>query len=208
MSSDPRPLLINAANHFYQRGWMAGTGGNLSARIPDGSLWITASGRPKGQLTPTDFIRMSVGGHILEQPRTEYKPSAETSIHLAVYQTFPEAQACYHIHSIEAKLVSRFTTEDYLALPPIEMIKVFGIWEESPKVLLPLFPNYLEVPKIAQLIIERFQANPPGISALLIRDHGVTVWANSQETAYNHVETIEYIFRYMVTARQMQFQAH
>lgn len=204
MSSDPRPHLINAANHFYQRGWMAGTGGNLSARVPDGSLWITASGRPKGQLTPSDFIRMSVGGHILEQTRAEYKPSAETSIHLAVYQTFPEAQACYHIHSIEAKLVSRFTTENAIKLPAIEMVKPLGMWEDVSNVLLPLFPNHLDVAQISQEIIARFQVNPPMIPALLIRDHGVTVWANSLESAYTYVETIEYIFRYMVAARQLQ----
>lgn len=203
MSTDRRETLITAAKHFYDRGLMVGTAGNLSARLPDGSLWITASGCSKGQLTPLDFIRLDTNGNIVECPHPERRPSAETSIHLAIYQCFPEAQACYHVHSIEAKLVSRFTEDDALPLPPIEMLKGLGLWEENPKVAMPLFANYLEVPRIAAEIRDRFQTSPPLVPALLIRDHGITVWADSPSAAYNYVEIVEYIFRYMVAARQV-----
>ncbi|MEZ2228790.1 MULTISPECIES: methylthioribulose 1-phosphate dehydratase [unclassified Microcoleus] len=202
MSGDVRTDLIAAAKHFYDRGWMVGTAGNLSSRLDDGSFWITASGRQKGKLTATDFIRMNLDGIILEQPDPDSRPSAETSIHLAVYQSFPEAQACYHVHSIEANLVSRLATGDAVSLPAIEMLKGLGVWEENPQVSMPLFTNYFSVPKIAQEIGELFAISPPQVPALLIRDHGVTVWANSPATAYNYIEIVEYIFRYMVTARQ------
>lgn len=203
MNVDLRSDLIAAAKHFYDRGWMAGTAGNLSARLPDGSFWITASGRPKGQLTDRDFIRVSSDGDILEQPVADSRPSAETSIHLAVYNSFPEAQACYHVHSIEANLVSRLTAGDAVPLPAIEMLKGLGVWEENPQVSMPLFPNYLSVPKIAGEISEAFAVSRPAVSALLIRDHGITVWANSPAAAYNYVEIVEYIFRYMVAASQV-----
>ena len=61
---DPRPELIAAASHFYQQGWMVGTAGNLSCRIPNGSFWITASGRSKGELQLGDFIRMHLDGRV------------------------------------------------------------------------------------------------------------------------------------------------
>ncbi|XZO00016.1 MAG: methylthioribulose 1-phosphate dehydratase [Microcoleus sp.] len=202
MSGDVRTDLIAAAKHFYDRGWMVGTAGNLSSRLDDGSFWITASGCQKGKLTATDFIRMNLDGIILEQPDPHSRPSAETSIHLAVYQSFPEAQACYHVHSIEANLVSRLATGDAVSLPAIEMLKGLGVWEENPQVSMPLFTNYFSVPKIAQEIGELFAISPPQVPALLIRDHGVTVWANSPATAYNYIEIVEYIFRYMVTACQ------
>jgi len=80
MSGDLRTDLIAAAKHFYDRGWMVGTAGNLSSRLDDGSFWITASGRQKGKLTATDFIRMNLDGIILEQPDPDSRPSAETSI--------------------------------------------------------------------------------------------------------------------------------
>ncbi|XZN88943.1 MAG: methylthioribulose 1-phosphate dehydratase [Microcoleus sp.] len=202
MSGDLRTDLIAAAKHFYDRGWMVGTAGNLSSRLDDGSFWITASGRQKGKLTATDFIRMNLDGIILEQPDPDSRPSAETSIHLAVYQSFPEAQACYHVHSIEANLVSRLAAGDAVSLPALEMLKGLGVWEENPQVSMPLFTNYFSVPQIAQEIGELFATSPPQVPALLIRDHGVTVWANSPATAYNYIEIVEYIFRYMVMARQ------
>ncbi len=201
MNTDPRLTLISTAGHFYQLGWMVGTAGNLSTRMPDGSFWITASGRNKGQLSLDDFIRISPDGTVIEQPVPDARPSAETSIHQAIYSLFSEAQACYHVHSIEANLVSNFTTGDSLPLPPLEMLKGFGVWEENPKVVMPVFANHLEVPQIARDIEERFKAAPPSINALLIRNHGVTVWASSPEVARNSLELAEYIFRYMVAAR-------
>ena len=203
MSGDLRSDLIAAAKHFYDRGWMAGTAGNLSARLPDGSFWITASGRAKGQLTASDFIRMNLDGVIVEQPVPDSRPSAETSIHLAVYNCFPDAKACYHVHSIEANLVSRLTAGDAVSLPAIEMLKGLGVWEENPQVAMPLFANYLEVPKIAKEISEYFAISSPSVPALLIRDHGITVWANSPAVAYNYVEIVEYIFRYTIAASQL-----
>ncbi|NEQ28677.1 MAG: methylthioribulose 1-phosphate dehydratase [Microcoleus sp. SIO2G3] len=203
MNSDPRPTLITAAGHFYQLGWMVGTAGNLSTRLPDGSFWITASGRNKGQLGISDFIRIAPDGTVLEQPSPDVRPSAETSIHQAIYSLFCDAQACYHVHSIEANLVSHFTDGDALPLPPLEMLKGFGVWEENPIVAMPVFTNHLEVPRIASDIRERFQAESPPLNALLIRNHGVTVWASSPEIAHNYLEVAEYIFRYMVAARKV-----
>jgi methylthioribulose-1-phosphate dehydratase len=203
MNTDPRPTLITAAGHFYQRGWMVGTAGNLSARMPDGSFWITASGRNKGQLYLGDFVRIAPNGTVLEQPSPDSRPSAETSIHQVIYSLFPDAQACYHVHSIEANLVSHFTDGDTLPLPPLEMLKGLGVWEEHPQVVVPVFANYLEVPRIASDIREYFKAASSSMSVLLIRNHGVTVWASSPETAYNYLEIAEYIFRYMVAARKV-----
>ncbi len=209
MSSDPRPTLIAAARQFYQLGWMVGTAGNLSTRMPDGSFWITASGCNKGKLTTSDFVRMTLdacsGKAYLAptQPAPDRRPSAETSIHAAIYSLFPDAQACYHVHSIEANLVSRFVTTNALPLPPLEMLKGLGVWEENPQVTMPVFANQLEVPQIASEIRDRFNATTPSVPALLIRDHGVTVWASSLERASNYLESAEYIFRYMLAARKI-----
>ncbi|MBD2357916.1 methylthioribulose 1-phosphate dehydratase [Tolypothrix sp. FACHB-123] len=200
--TDPRLELINTARSFYQQGWMAGTAGNLSIRLADGSFWITASGRSKGELLLSDFVLINTSDQI-EASSTDIKPSAETAIHQILYSLFPEAQACYHIHSIESNLVAHFTSEDYLSLPPLEMLKGLGIYEDNPRCLIPIFANHLQVSRIAAEIQYRFTNNPPQIPALLIRNHGVTVWASSPTAARNHIELIEYIFRYMVAARSL-----
>jgi len=204
MNTDPRPALIAAVHHFYQLGWMMGTAGNLSAQMHDGSFWVTASGKQKGQLSEKDFVRINLDGKVLSRPLSDNYPSAETSIHQVIYALFPEAQACYHVHSVEANLVSRFTESDTLPLPTLEMLKGLGVWEEKPRVAMPVFENYLDVPRIAAEIRDRFGALPPPIPALLIRDHGVTVWASSPAAAQNNIEIVEYIFRYLVAARGVE----
>jgi methylthioribulose-1-phosphate dehydratase len=199
---DLRSDLVAAAKYFHQRGWMLGTAGNLSAKLADGSFWITASGKSKGELSDLDFIRMHPDGTV-EKPLDQLKPSAETSIHQAIYGTIPEAMACYHVHSIDANLVSNFTQAQEIPLPKLEMIKGLGIWEENPTVAMPLFANHLDVPKIGKEIAEAFHAKTPAIPALLIRNHGVTVWGRSTEEARNRIELVEYIFSYMVQAKRL-----
>ncbi|MDJ0617837.1 MAG: methylthioribulose 1-phosphate dehydratase [Calothrix sp. MO_192.B10] len=200
---DARIDLVAIARQFYQNGWMVGTAGNISVRLPHGSFWITASGKSKGELTKNDFVRISADGEI-EECAAGLKPSAETSIHQVIYSLFPEAMSCFHVHSVEANLVSMFAQGDELSLPPLEMLKGLGVWKENPQCVMPVFANHLQVPKIAAEIKERFSSNLPQIPAFLIRNHGVTVWAPSLETARNYIELVEYIFRYMVAARNLK----
>lgn len=207
MSIDPRPTLIAAARQFYQMGWMLGTAGNLSARISTNNFWITASGGCKNQLTANDFVQMALDNDTGElqlasmESHPQKRPSAETSIHAAIYKLFPDAQACFHVHSIENNLVSQFTKNDTLPLPNLEMLKGLGVWEENPAVTMPIFTNHLKVSRIADDIYTHFQTTMPQVPALLIRDHGVTVWADSLEQATNYLEVVEYIFRYMVASK-------
>ncbi|MBD2166256.1 methylthioribulose 1-phosphate dehydratase [Calothrix membranacea FACHB-236] len=199
---DARIQLIDIARSFYQQGWMVGTAGNLSIRLPDGSFWITASGKSKGELLPSDFVRVYLDGRV-EKASADLQPSAETAIHQIIYTLFPKAQACYHVHSVESNLVSRFVLEDNLPLPPLEMLKGLGVYQENPCCFLPIFANHLQVARIASDIQQRFTANSVQIPALLIRDHGVTTWASSSTTARNYIEILEYIFRYIVTERMI-----
>ena len=197
-----RTALAAIAMDFFKRGWMAGTAGNLSARSNQhtDSFWVTSSGLPKGQLDNHDFILMNLkSGDVSQRFHDDAKPSAETSIHSAIYALFPDARACFHIHSIDACIATDQIAADQeqILLPPLEMIKGLDIWQQDPEVSLALFDNLLDVKNIAAQIHSRFQANPPQIPALMIRNHGVTVWGTSLQQAYNRVEIIEFIMSYM-----------
>lgn len=193
------------ARDFHARGWMLGTAGNLSTRA-DGAagtedFWITASGRPKGQLDENDMLRVAVTGDaVLEAATPDHRPSAETAIHRVLYQLSPDVRAVFHTHSVEACVAAEQAHEgaETLRLPPLEMIKGFGVWEQNPRVDLPLFDNLLDLQQLAQQIRRRFTDRPPGVPALLIHAHGITVWGNSLQQAYHHVELMEFILRYMV----------
>lgn len=180
---------------------MMGTAGNLSLRLPDGTFWITASGKAKGRLTAADFLRIAPGGEVLERGRPDDRPSAETSLHDSIYRLFPEAGACFHVHSIPGNVAARLAGGDTLRLPPLEMIKGLGIWEQDPDVSLAVLPNHLHVPRIAEEMEARFAVDPPRVPGFLIRDHGLTAWGPDAAAALNHVELFEYIFGFMAAMR-------
>lgn len=211
---DSRDALIAHAALFHARGWMAGTAGNLSARAEDG-VWITASGRNKGSLTKADFAHLSMDGSAgvpaaaksARSPRKSSagpRPSAESAIHLAIYRRFPEAGACYHVHTVEANLGAKLGASDWLPLPGLEMLKGFGLVPADLPVAVPIFENHERVADIAADIDRRFAAEPPALPLLLIRNHGLTSWGKDTDTAFNHVELAEYILRYLVLARLLK----
>ncbi len=196
----PRAALVEVARDFHRRGWMAATAGNLSAREDADHFWITASGRAKGRLEERDFLLMAVAsGELVDATHPGNKPSAEAAIHRAIYRLFPAARACLHVHTVDACVVGDAAPAGTktLRLAPIEMLKAFDIWEEQPAIDLPLFANHLQVATIATEIDERFRAQPPALSALLIRGHGATVWGDGLQQAYNRLEALEFILAYM-----------
>ncbi len=179
---------------------MAGTAGNLSARADSEHFWITASGRPKGRLDEGDFILVRVeDGAVIERSRAGHSPSAETAIHATLYALFSEANACLHGHSVAACLAAARSPAKArsLRLPPLEMVKGFDVWQHRPKAELPLFANHLDVTRIARDVRSRFTHATPKISALLVRDHGPTVWGRGVQEAYNRFEVLDFLLSYL-----------
>jgi methylthioribulose-1-phosphate dehydratase len=180
-----------------------GTSGNLSVRLGAGSFLITASGRDKGRLTPEDFLEREIGaqseqGSDEESGETALKPSAEESIHQAVYAQIPEAGAVYHVHEPYSAFCSERDAElGATLMAGAEMIKGLGIWESGARVRVPIFANHADVPRIAAEV-ERHLENPdarrvPGVN---IRNHGYYAWGRDAFEAKRHVETLAYLFRY------------
>ncbi len=206
-----RRALAKIGKDFHRRGWMAGTAGNLSARSAsaEGCFWITSSGLPKGQLDSHDFILVDYQSNKINQRFYDHaRPSAETCIHSAIYNLFPHARACFHIHSVDACITaSRISSgQQHMPLPPLEMIKGLDIWQQNPEVSLSLFDNLLDIEDISRQILTRFRDRPPVIPALMIRDHGMTVWGNSLQQTYNRVEIIEFIISYMAQTSGLAFE--
>ena len=54
--------LIAAGRRIDQKGWVPATSGNFSARLPDGRIVITVSGRHKGMFTPEDLMLVNAEG--------------------------------------------------------------------------------------------------------------------------------------------------
>lgn len=189
--------MIRDARTFYDHGWLMGTSGNLSVRLADQSFLITASGRDKGRLSPEDFLKWDLDRQV-DPADDRPRPSAETSIHQAIYRQLPDAGAVYHVHEPYSALCSE--RDSYIGatiMAGAEMIKGLGIWEESPRVRIPIFANHAEVAAIAAEIGLHLQdpqkRRIPGVN---IRSHGIYAWGSDAFEAKRHVETFAYLFRY------------
>ncbi|MDF3819593.1 methylthioribulose 1-phosphate dehydratase [Leptospira sp. 96542] len=195
--------LTKLSHLYYERQWMFATAGNLSYREPGSDeFWITASGKHKGELGETDFVSVNVQSGNVISAGVGLKPSAETTIHRVVYKHLTSANAALHVHTIESNLLdySLSPKNDIMEVqvPPIEMIKAFGIWDEKPNLTMPVFYNYGSVPKIADKIESYFETKgAPKLPFLLIEGHGPTVWGNSIAEANRHLEAVSFLFKVM-----------
>ena len=89
---------------MVERGYLLGTGGNLSARA-DGTdlVVITPTSLPYDTMTEEDLVVVNLNGEIVSG---KHQPSIECSMHLGVYRARPELRALVHTHSKYATTVS------------------------------------------------------------------------------------------------------
>ncbi len=188
--------MIQLGALFYQRGWVSATSGNFSIRDKNhDGFWITRSGISKRNLNLEDFIFYSIPEQAVLYGSG--KPSAETSIHNSIYKYQKSASAIVHGHTIEANAFQPIypLLEGYQLhqLPLNELIKAYGIWEQNPKAMLPLFYNDINVPNISLSIDHYFLNHSNPIPSLLVVNHGVTSWGNSIEDALKCFEATEFL---------------
>lgn len=181
--------LIAAGQSLYAQGMVPATSGNFSARLTNGEIAITVSGRHKGRMLDEDIMRVDATGRSLDGRRS----SAETALHIQIYQRFPSARAILHPHSVNATLLSRLAGE-YLILQDYELLKAFpGIDSHSCTVTVPVFDNDQNIERLAQKVDQYVQSEGP-IHGYLINGHGFYTWGDSIEDALRHVEAFEFLF--------------
>lgn len=183
--------LAEAAAQLYGRGWMEGTAGNISVRLPGGDTsLITASGLSKGSMTARDMVEVRVRDARAVRADAQ-RPSAETVIHTALYRRFPDCQAVVHAHPPHTTAIAAIAAregKDAVTFAELEIIKGLGIQDPS-SVTVPVFRNWADVPRIAEEIEEQLTAAAPPV--LLIGSHGATSWGPSLEIARNRMECLE-----------------
>ena len=189
-----RVELAALAARYHAAGWMLGTSGNLSARVADDRFVVTASGCDKGRLTPEDFVEVDLDGAVVGAGPGR-RPSAETSIHLAVYGPCPEVNAVLHVHTPDSSLLNQGSTNpSFLDFTGFEMVKGWGLWAPDAVAQLALFDNHADVPRIAD-DVRAWLATQPTVPALVIERHGITAWGEALKAAHRHVEVTEFLCR-------------
>jgi methylthioribulose-1-phosphate dehydratase len=182
--------LIAACGLFHQRGWVPATGGNFSARLPDGDVLITASGVHKGELLRDDFITIDTAGQPREQGR---KTSYETGLHTQLYRHDPKIQSVLHVHSVANTVLSR--RRDRIVLRGYELQKILPeITEPSAQPLvIPVFGNDQDIARLSREV-DGYMREQNGVCGYLIAGHGLYTWGSSVAQARHRVEALEFMF--------------
>ena len=181
--------IIEAGRTLYQMGLVPATSGNFSARLSDGNIAITVSGRHKGKLSEADIMVIGVDG----KPLDARQPSAETALHTQIYRHFPEASAILHPHSMSAVLLSQ-RYPDFVRLSNYELLKAFpGITTHASTLVVPVFANDQDIPRLAAKVQQYLDYNEP-VYGYIIANHGLYTWGRSMADTLRHIEAFEYLF--------------
>lgn len=185
--------LIEFGRYAHQRSWVPATSGNFSQRLSPGEILITASGVHKGYLGENDFLRITPNGKAIDPQR----PSAETHLHLQLYQRFPAVNCVLHVHTMAATILSD-CTEPVIRFSQLELLKAFdGIDTHETSCCLPVIPNSQDMQTLATAIEPYFAA--PMLPAYLIGGHGVYVWGKDYPSAFRHLEALDFLLTCSIT---------
>jgi len=175
-----RGALCRVAALCYQKGYIVGADGNLSARLPDGTVLVTPTGAMKGFLEPHHLAHVDLDGRVLDSgPR----PSSEIAIHLVSYRERADVQAVVHTHPPHAVALSIANVDLQLPVIP-EVIVTIGGTPTTPYAT----PGTRELPDSIREIVRCSDT-------LIMRYHGAVTLGTNLLDAFKKLEMVEHTAR-------------
>ena len=177
---DLREQLCDFGLSLYNRGLTHGSTGNLSVRLPDGTLLVTPTGSSLGRLTPEGLSVIKPNGELVSGP----KPTKEVPLHQALYSTRGErAGAVVHLHSCYATALSLLPDQNEKDWLP--HLTPYGIMQLGQVRLLPYFiPGSPAIGSAIKGLAGKH-------SAIMLANHGPVVSAKTLEAAVYASEELE-----------------
>ena len=184
----PRDEIMRTMERIYRYRMTTTSGGNLSIRDDDGSIWITPARVDKGGLRRDDIICVRPDGS-MEGP---HRPSSEYPFHKAIYAARPELEAIVHAH-------------------PVALV-AFSICRKVPDTrLLPTarrvcgevgFASYA-LPG-SEILGSRIAATfALGFDCVMLENHGVVTAGTTLSQAFQRFETLEFAAKTVIKASQL-----
>ena len=181
---DLRDQLAHVGYDVVQARLVCGSGGNLSARIPDeDACWVTASGAWLDRLSRSSFaaVRISDGSPaaVGAVPPPYVEPTGELALHLALYRARPDVNAVVHLHPQTALLLDALgehirivTTDHAFYLRRVSTVP-------------------FRMPGSTELAAMTAAMAADGTDCLLLSQHGCVVLADSVELAHKRARNFE-----------------
>ena len=171
---------------IYEKQYVAAMDGNISVRLPDGTIMCTPTRCNKGFVRAEDLVIIDINGNKISGPR---KPSSEMAMHTLIYGMRPDVQSVVHAHppcatayaAAGIPLNKALISEVVLALGCIPLTE-YGT------------PGTPELSDQMRPFITNFDA-------LLLSNHGVVTYGENLEEAFNRMDTVEHFAKISLYTR-------
>jgi len=173
----------------YQKNFIVGADGNISARLSDGTLLITPAGAMKGFLQPHLLAHIDMEGRVIDDGPS---CSTETGIHLVSYKERPDIRAVIHTHPPHAVALTIAGIDMQLPIIPEIIVTIGGI-PTAPYGT----PGTDELPESIRSIVRCSDT-------LIMQNHGaVTVGPNLMD-AFKKLDMVEHTARILWLAHAVR----
>jgi L-fuculose-phosphate aldolase len=184
-----RRALCRIGALCYQRNYIVGADGNLSARMSDGTILITPAGAMKGFLEPQHLAHVDMNGRVLDDGP---KCSTETGIHLVAYQERPDVRAVVHAHPPHAVAMTIAGIDLQIPIIP-EIVVTLGGIPTTPMAT----PGTHELP-------ESIRATVRCSDALIMKNHGSVCVGSNLLDAYKKLDMVEHTAKILWLAHMVR----
>jgi ribulose-5-phosphate 4-epimerase/fuculose-1-phosphate aldolase len=175
---DHKRQVLEYSQSLARKGYLVGTGGNLSVRIEgEEALAVTPSNFDYLAMSPQDICIVSWDQQPIEGER---KPSVETGLHTAVYQNRPDVNAVIHTHQQYASVFALINQP----IPALydEQVRFLGRSVE----IVPYGPSGTGLLK--RQVASKLQNH---CNAYILQNHGALCLGITAERAAFNVELLE-----------------
>lgn len=172
---------LNLSCHrAYNTKLQTGTGGNVSARKDDKSMYVKASGSSFGDSEVSGFVETDLYGNKIAGEGT---PTREAFLHGLIYRCFPNVNAVFHSHSpYSIALSSTFKT-----IPKVTWHSKLKIKGEIPIIDIPSAMVREEDEESINKLLEQY----PDLTGFVLKNHGIVVMGETPLKAEHMAELFE-----------------
>ncbi len=181
--AETRKQICRVGQLMYQKGYIDGSAGNISARLDGDRFLVSPSGLATGFLEPDQLIVVNLAGERVDRPtaaNTQLRPTSESAMHLECYRQRADVRGVVHAHPPTAVALTLIGFDFQQCIIP-EMVVLLGLPPTAPYST----PSSVENREaISDLICEH--------DAIMLSNHGSLTVANDLWTAYLMLETLEH----------------
>ncbi len=174
-----RAAMTELGASLFNRGFSSGSSGNMSVRLPSGSILATPTNSSLGRLVPERLSLVGMDGGLLSGD----KPSKECAFHLAIYKARPDCNAVVHLHSTYATALSCLD-----GLDPDDVLRPFTPYYVMKVSPLPLVPYFKPG---SQKLFDAIAGKAERCASMLLANHGAITTGSTLEQAVNAAEELE-----------------